>query len=198
MMRNRKIFVLSAAAALVMFGVGCGTQAASTDSLSDLPQSVPGMENRAEQLARFDRPDDTVDTRAEAAEKLSAAYGGAAVRSQAYADEGLMRFVTVFAVAAASPGLWSSRDTEVLAERLRLPLPPEHVIREAEGECLIQPAANVPDSTGPTVQAGTVLECQAVRDDVSVIATDFGGDISPDLGMQIVRAALDHVTRGAA
>lgn len=194
---GKKPILVALSAAVFTFAAACNVAEGSsgdTASLAALPVSVLDFENRVDALSKFGQSDSTVVAREQAAEKLSSAHDGAAVTSQAYTDEELSRSFTLFSIAATAPGLWSAQDSEASAEQLRLALPPERVVAEAGAQCLVRPAANHSDSTGPTRPAETVIECQARGNGATVLATGFAGEIDADLGMQVVQQALDHVT----
>lgn len=184
--------------------VGCSSGSASAQQALEFPDSVAGLQTMQQQMERFDRDDGSGPQREDAVAGLSAAYDGADAAAQGFADESLMVLVTVYAVDAPSPRLWSTQAGDAIAERLRLPSPPERIETSGDAECLVTVNSLVPAgvepgestesgrSTGPTRPDSTVLRCQGVRDGVTVLIPELAPSMDTDTALSIVSDSLDH------
>lgn len=179
--------------------VGCSSGSANAQQALEFPDSVAGLRTTQQQMERFERDDDSGPQREDAVAGLSAAYDGADAAAQGYADSSLRVLVTVYAVEAPSPRLWSTRAGDAIAERLRLPSPPERIETSGDAECLVTVNSPVPAestesgrSTGPTRPDSTVLRCQGVRDGVTVLIPELAPSVDTDTALSIVSDSLDH------
>lgn len=102
--------------------------------------------------------------------------------------------VTVWAVAAESPGLWSPQESEATAELLRLGMPMELVERDGEVECLVRPDTPVREGEDLDDVVLRVDQCQLVDGDVTLLVRGTGMDL--DQGVGILRDVSANLVRG--
>lgn len=170
-----------------------------------LPEQLDGMRPEADVITEVIGSDnagavETVQNRQtvrdEATVTLSAAYGGATTASAAYSDDELETSVTVFAVAATSPGLWSSQDTESAPEILHLATPMEWVEVDGDAQCLTRPQTPYREGTDPADIESYVVRCQVSAEDHTVILEVQGSQMPPERGLELVQLAADEVEIG--
>ncbi|GAA1135646.1 hypothetical protein GCM10009583_01710 [Ornithinicoccus hortensis] len=171
-----------------------------------LPEQLDGMRPEADVIAEVVGGSDNAGAqetvrkrqtvRDEATVTLSAAYGGATTAGAAYSDDELETSVTVFAVAATSPGLWSSQDTESAPEILNLATPMEWVEVDGDAQCLTRPQTPYREGTDPADIESYVVRCQVSAEDHTVILEVQGSQMPPERGLELVQLAADEVEIG--
>lgn len=124
-----------------------------------------------------------------AADNLSAAYDDASAAGGYYVDEGFERMVQVFAVAAASPGLWTT-DSEAAAERQQLGHPMEWVEESDGAQCVVRSQSPVPQGEELDPEEVVVLRCQQAGDDLTVMVVP-GGEATPEDALAWTGEAFD-------
>lgn len=177
-----------------------GAEAGAGATLT-LPATIGGMRPEAEVVAAFGeravaRAQDSQRVLDELADTLSAAHAGAGATSATYADDDLEMHIRVFAVAAPSPGLWSSQDAEALAEQLGLARPVEWVERDGDAECLVRQHSNLfRTGTDPADVEHQVILCQLVETDLTVLL-EGPPSLTLEHALDLIREAADGVQRG--
>ncbi|MGC5629325.1 hypothetical protein ACPYO6_13910 [Georgenia sp. Z1344] len=187
-------------------GVG-GTLAVTGGLLSSepdgvtLPATLGGMRPHSEVAADQDGPAEFAALReeavAEVADGLSAAHDGAAAAGQVYMSDDLAETVTVYAVAAEAPGLWSSEDSLAAAETMGIATPMAWVETDGEAQCLVRqrefgPLLQEGETPSRDVENVVVSMCQEVRDGVTVLV-EAHGEVPLPRGLELVREAADQV-----
>lgn len=169
------------------------------DAKLTLPEELDGL--RVESVVIADTIDNEAaqqsagkreEIREEVTASLSVAHDGAATTSQSYADEELKTRVTVYAVAAPLPGLWSSEDAEGVPELLGMATPTEWVETAGGAQCLVAPKEFLMAGTDPEEVEVLASQCQVVRDGVTVIL-EPSGQLNADRSLELVQIAADNL-----
>jgi hypothetical protein len=125
------------------------------------------------------------------ADNLSQAYDGAESVGEAYTSTDLQQNVKVLAVAASSPGLWTS-DSDVQAKYTRLGHPQEWVEERDGAQCLARTLTTVREGE-PLSPANVVpTRCQATGADLTVILLP-APDTSLDDALALTHEAFEAV-----
>ncbi|HEY0905433.1 MAG TPA: hypothetical protein VGE14_16250 [Marmoricola sp.] len=189
---------------------GCGSEdssdgsASSTGGSSDRELQLPdalgdlqpyedvcaSLEGDAQQRCT-DAAAGSTDAAQAAADNLSAAYDGASAVGAEYADEGFDHLVQVFAVAAPSPGLWTT-DSEAAAARQQLGHPMEWVEEGDGAQCVVRSQSPVPEGEDVDPESVVVLRCQQTGDDLTVTVIP-GGDATLEDALAWTGAAFEDV-----
>lgn len=178
-----------------------GSQGSASGELV-LPETADGlrlqsvvMEEMSSQPAEETFSEQLVET----AGLLSASRGGAPAAAQFYSDDDLETRVTVWAVAAESPSLWTSAESESLAESMQLKTPFEWVERGeaaedgSQVECLMRVTNPVMRDSDQETDAH-VQQCQLVTDGVTLILQ--GGTLDAiDRPEAILRDVADNLEK---
>lgn len=127
-----------------------------------------------------------------AAANLADAYDGAATAAVDYASDGYSQTVRVLAVAADSPGLWTT-DSEVEAERQALGHPQEWVERLGDAQCLARTESPVPADQTLSDDNAFPVRCQASGNNLTVIVFP-GSDATIDEALGWTQQAYDAAT----
>ena len=114
-----------------------------------------------------------------AADNLSEAYDGAATAAREYTTPELDRFAQLLAVAAPSPGLWTS-ESDVSAEYTHVGHPREWVEERDGIQCLAATTVSVREGEELDPDDTIVIRCQATDDGLTVLLRPAGGEISLD------------------
>lgn len=192
----------AAVAALLAIGWSAeGGTGGGQDATLTLPDTADGL--RSEEAVVMELRGEAVPGReealAETAELLGDSRGGLAADVQAYAAEDLDLRVTVWAVAQESSPLWSSQESEAMAELMNLASPMEWVerdgdVEEGQVECLMRTLNPAPRDRGDEVEA-VVTECQLVTDGVTLVLQ--GAQLeSIDRPAAILRDVAANLERG--
>lgn len=190
-----------AVALLLGLGWSAGESQASTSGELVLPETADGL--RLQHVVMEEMSGQPADERlseqlVETAGLLSTSRGGAPASAQAYADDDLESIVTVWAVAAESPSLWTSAESESLAESMQLKTPFEWVEKGEAAEdgslveCLMRVSNPVMRDSDQETEA-LVQQCQLVTDGVTL--TLQGGSLDsidrPEAILRDVAANLE-------
>lgn len=188
--------VIGAGGAYALGGSDAGPD---TDATLTLPEELDDLRVTSVVIAETTDNESALEAAAtrdqileEVTATLSAAHDGAATTSRSYADDELDTRVTVFAVAAPLPGLWSSQDVEGTAELLGTATPNEWVEAEGDAQCLVFPKVQMRAGTDPDEVEPLVKQCQVVRDGVTVILQP-NGQLAVDRGLELVTRAADEL-----
>lgn len=206
----RRAWPLVLVGVLVGAALGTGATLAATGGLFDsepaelaLPETLDDL--RDLQTVQTDHGADAaaVEARGEVLvdleERLSAAYDGAATAARTYGSDDLETIVTVYAVAAESPGLWSPQDSDALAELLGFASPQAWVVTDDDAECLVRPADPSglrSDDSPPTRDVEALITlCQLTTDGLTV-RVQGDSSVTPERGLELVREAAEVVEVG--
>jgi len=110
---------------------------------------------------------------------------------EVYATTDLQQTVKVLAVAAASPGLWTS-DSDVQAKYARLGHPQEWVEERDGAQCLAHTLTTVPEDETLSPDNVIPTRCQATDDDLTVVLLP-APDTSIDDALALTREAFEAV-----
>lgn len=186
------------------YAIGGGDSGPDAGATLTLPETLDDLRPESAVVAEVAGSDNTAALEAaelretvhgEAAAKLSTAHGGSATTSAGYSDDGLETRVTVFAVAASSPALWSVQDAESAPEMLGMATTMEWVEADGDAQCLVRTTTAYPEGTDPADIESFAVRCQVVRDDLTVLLEPSGSQMTPDRGMALVRLAADGLER---
>lgn len=189
--------VMGAGGAYALVGSDAGPD---TDATLTLPETLDGMRVESVAIAEAsdnERAQESARQREEILEELttnlSTVHDGAAATGRYYADEELSTFVSVFAVAAPLPGLWSFQDSESSAKLQGMATPREWVEAEGDAQCLVFPKRQQLAGTDPAETEPLASRCQVVRDGVTVILQPTGQQLPAERGLELVQVAADEL-----
>lgn len=188
------LLVGAAATAGVLVALGWSGEASAPSSLT-LPETADGM--RTQQVVRGEHgnPEPVLDEIfAETADLLGQSHDGAVAVGQGYMDDNLEVQANVWAVGATRPGLWSSQESEALAEWRALGAPMQWVERDDGVECLVSPPMGVSAEGSVEDVEVNVLQCQLVDGDVTLLLEGHGFDAAG--GAAILRDVAVNLERG--
>lgn len=192
-----------AVALLMGLGWSADGSEASTSGELVLPETADGLRLQSvvmEEMSSQQVDDQLSEQLVETAELLSASRGGAPATAQAYVDDGVETRVTIWAVAAESPSLWSAEESEALAERMKLKTPFEWVERGeaaedgSQVECLLRVTNPAMQDSDQETDAH-VQECQLVTDGVTLILQGGGNLDSVDRPEAILRDVASNLEK---
>lgn len=166
-----------------------------------LPDTLDGMRTEQAVLEEADRWEPLrEEASAEVVEHLSDAYDGAAATGQSYLSDEMDQMVQVFAVAGASPGLWSAQDSEAAAELMGLAAPQQWVEQDGAVECLVRPLnPSLPRASedGEAVDIEeAVMQCQLVEDGVTLLLYPGFGEHEVGPTADLLRDVAANLERG--
>lgn len=186
----------AAAAVAVLVALGWSGESASGADTLTLPETAAGLrlQTIVEEEVRGEAIEGQVQALAETAELLSMSRGEAATDVQVYSDDEFEERVTIWVVADESPALWSSRDSDAMAELMVLETPMEWVERDGEVECLVEPIQLVRRDSGGEVET-RVSRCQLVQDGVTLLLEGTRHD-TVSRPAEILRDVATHLERG--
>lgn len=176
---------------------GGASEASGPESLT-LPETVDGLRTQQVVLEELDHWDPLRgQINIETAERLSEARGGAAATAQGYVDDDFEMQVILHAVADVSPGLWTQKDSEAIAEFTRLATPQMWVERDGDVECLVAPLTPIiasEDDEDMDIET-FVSECQLVDEGVTLHLTGAAG-LDVARAADILNDAAANLERG--
>ena len=161
------------------------------DSVGDLPSFEDACAARDENVDQcLDNAEARLEVALAAADNLSEAYDGASATAREYAAEELDQFAEVLAVAASSPGLWTT-DSEASAEYSHIGHPREWVEERDGVQCLAVTPSLVRQGEELEPDNVIVTRCQATGDGLTVIVIPGGGETTFDEAFEWTNEAFD-------
>lgn len=185
----------AAAAVALLLALGWSGDSSYSGSFS-LPETAGGLSPEADVIPE-ERRDALLERQAavtDTAELLSTSRGGAPTAVRTYMDEELEERFTIWAVADESPSLWSSQDSELVAELQGMKTPMEWVERDGDVECLVR-AINPARRDSDAEVVYNVTHCQLVQDGVTLMFEGVSHD-NVRRPAQVLREVAAHLELG--